>query len=103
MIHCTTTTIPSGATQSNVVEAQGWRLLGILIPSGVVGTTLTIEAGPTAASVQTMYQNGGPVIVQVASPGYVNTFWDGICAPYIRLTSNATETSTVRLVLVFQE
>jgi len=98
-----TATIASGATVSEAVELDKYRVVGVFIPSNFDGTTLTISVAPaldgTYLPAQSSAAASTPWTVTVAAGQYVPLVISGNGDPaagfrYIKFTSGSSQTTT---------
>lgn len=94
-------TIASSASTSDAVDLFGNTLCGIYLPSSFDGTALSFTSATTLnGTYQSLYKNGAPLSETVAAGAYIRIDpSDFAGVQYLKITSNATESSERSLIL----
>lgn len=88
-----TVTIASGQTVSGAAFMAGCRLVGLIFPASLTGTTFTFQAGADGVAYSALYNTSGAILTTVVGPSRYVVFnasdFAGIA--YLKLVSNASE------------
>ena len=97
-----TTTILSGQTDSAVIDLQGLELAGFFLPSGFIGTTITVQAAPaiTGTFVNTQDGYGADLTLTVAASRYIPFANLGLIAGlrFIKLIAGSAQTGGDKII-----
>ncbi|WP_441001311.1 hypothetical protein [Fodinibius sp. SL11] len=97
-------TIADGATTSNGVKKEGMRAVGVIIPSGLAGTNLNLEASfDNGNNWHTVIDDGTEVVVKATSVGFdVFKIGQMEALKHVRLVSDTAQTGAVTLTWIFR-
>ena len=95
--------IQDGSTLSNAVDLHGTVLIGISIPAGFSGTTLTVYASTSYAGTYQQVRNTDNVAATITcAAGYYYALvpFDLAGCRYVKLQSNTTQSGDCTITLV---
>jgi len=95
-------TIANSGTVSTAASLNGMRLVGIITPAALTGTTLTFQASIDNSTFLAMYDEDGALIstVDSTSDWIVPNFVDFIGIPYRKVVSGSAEGGERTITLV---
>jgi len=99
-----TVTVSSGDTASTGVATGGKPLVGIVLPSALTSSSLSLYASTDGTTYYPIYDNLGVACdAQVAASRWVATYWPDLFVPYIRLEMASAEGAERSIMLILAE
>ena len=95
-------TIDSGSVTSSAVTLHGTMLVGMILPAGFQGSTVSMQGSIDASTYYNLYSAGGTQLQTSAGASryiyFAPTDWVGV--PYVRAIAAATQTASRTVTMV---